>query len=476
MKKPLVAAVLVVVGCVFFSSAHSATVDPVVYWNGVAEAALARAVAAGRPSQTGGLDFAMVQIAVHDAVQAFEKRFQPYHLPAIPQPSSGSPAAAVAKAAHDVLVNLYPTQATLPPPAVGLDATYDMYLAANGLTATDAGVFVGQQAALDIINQRSLDGRFPPLDPRPCGPGVGVNCIFRGGTGPGEWRPTESFNLPPGAVPPTPPGPPPSFAPMAVVWLGSVTPFTLTSPQQFRPDPPPSLTSRAYTRDFNEVKALGSLTGSSRTPEQTDLAYFYADNFILLWNRALNRIAAEHTHTSGDAARLFALVYMAEADAVITAWDSKKFFNFWRPLTAIREAAGDGNPQTAADANWKPLINTPNYPDYTSGANNVTGSVTRMLRLFFRTDKMTFTVNSIYPLAQVKARTYRRFSDAAKDVVNVRIYQGIHFRAADAVARRQGGQVAKWAYKHFLRSIHDDDRDDADEDDDGNEDGDNGDR
>ena len=115
MKKSLVSAVLVVACCVLFSPVHSATVDPVVYWNGVAEAAFARAVAAGRPGQIGGLDFAMVHLAVHDAVQAFEKRFEPYHLPAIPRPSSGSPAAAVAKAAHDVLVNLYPAQAASSP-------------------------------------------------------------------------------------------------------------------------------------------------------------------------------------------------------------------------------------------------------------------------------------------------------------------------------------------------------------------------
>ena len=474
MKKLLAAATLVIV-CVLLSPARSATIDPVVYWNGVAEAAFARAVAAGRPGQIGTLDFVMVHIAVHDAVQAFEKRFQPYHMPGIPRPSSGSPAAAVAKAAHDVLVNLYPSQAPMTPAQIGLDETYKMYLDANGLAVDDPGVFVGQQAALDIINQRTLDGRFPPLDPRPCGPGVGVNCIFRGGTGPGEWRPTESFNLPPGAVPPTPPGPPPSNAPMAVVWLGSVTPFTLTSPQQFRPEPPPPLTSREYTRNFNEVKALGSLTGSSRTPEQTDLGYFYADNFVLLWNRALNRIAADHIHSTGDAARFFALVYLAAADAGITAWDSKKFFDFWRPLTAIREAATDGNPLTVADANWKPLINTPNYPDYTSGANNLTGSVTRMAALFFRTDRMTFTINSNYPLAQVKTRTYRRFSDAARDVVNVRIYQGIHFRFADVVARHQGRQVANWAFKHFLRPIRDVD-DDDDDDNGGNQDRDEGDR
>ncbi len=178
------------------------TVDPVVYWNGVAEAAFARAVTAGRPGQVGPLDFVLVHVAVHDAVQAFEKRFKPYHSD-IPRPSSGSPAAAVAKAAHDVLVNIYPAQKTTP--VIGLDAIYESYLASNELDADDPGVFVGQQAAAAIINLRTLDGRFPPLDPRPCGPGVGDNCIFTGGTAPGEWRPTESFNLPPGASPPTPP-------------------------------------------------------------------------------------------------------------------------------------------------------------------------------------------------------------------------------------------------------------------------------
>jgi hypothetical protein len=458
MKKLLLGALPVLVVCGYLTSVRSATVDPVVYWNGVAEAAFARAVAAGRPGQVGGLDFAMVHVAVHDAVQAFEKRFSPYHSE-IPRPSGGSPAAAVAKAAHDVLVNLYPAQETA---AGGLNAIYDSYLASNGLAANDAGVFVGQHAAAGIINLRALDGRFPPLDPRPCGPSVGENCIFRGGTAPGEWRPTESFNLPPGALPPTLPGPPPSNAPMAVVWLGKVTPFTLTSPLQFRAEPPPSLTSREYTRAYNEVKALGSLTSTSRTTEQTDLSYFYADNFVLLWNRAVNKIAAEHVHAIGDNARLFALVYLAAADSGITAWDSKKHFDFWRPLTAIREGDNDGNPRTAGDANWKPLINTPNYPDYTSGANNLTGAVTRMLSLFFRTEKMTFTVNSNYPLAQVKTRVYSRFSDAAQDVVNVRIYQGIHFRFADTAARRQGSQVAKWVYKHSLRPLHDDDDDDDD--------------
>jgi hypothetical protein len=253
---------------------------------------------------------------------------------------------------------------------------------------------------------------------------------------------------------------------MAAPWLGSVLPFTLTSPSQFRADPPPSLTSPRYTRAYNEVKALGSLTSTSRTPEQTELAYFYAGNFLLIWNSGVAGLAAEHLDTLGDAARLFALVYLAQADAVITAWDSKKFYNFWRPLTAIREGDTDGNPRTIADPDWKPLINTPNYPDYTSGANNVTGAATKMLALFFKGDRMTFTITTNYPLAMQKTRTYTHFSDAAADVVDVRVYEGIHFRFADTAAGRQGREVAKWTYKHALRPLHGkhDDDDDQGED------------
>jgi hypothetical protein len=441
-----------VIVCGYLTSVRSATVDPVVYWNSVTEAAFARAVTAGRPQQAIGLDYAMVHTAVHDAVQAFEKRFKPYHSD-IAKPDGGSPVAAVAKAAHDVLVSLYPAQETAPDG--GLNAIYDKYLTDNSLAANDKGVFVGQEAAQGIINLRKLDGRFLPLDSRPCGdPGVGDNCIFRGGTAPGDWRPTESFN----------PGTPPSFAPMAVVWLGKVKPFVMTSPQQFRPEPPPALTSGEYRRAYNEVKAVGSLTSTTRTPEQTQLAYFYADSFPLVWSRAVNRIAAAHTDNIGDSARLFALVYLAVADSGITAWDNKKYFNFWRPLTAIREGDNDTNSRTAGDTTWKPFLNTPPYPDYTSGANNITGAVTRMLALFFHTDTMTFTVNSNYALANPNTRTYTHFSDAAKDVVNVRIYQGIHFRFADTAARAQSRRVANWTYKHFLTPLdNDDDDDDGDD-------------
>jgi hypothetical protein len=309
---------------------------------------------------------------------------------------------------------------------------------------------VGQQEAAGIIALRANDGSFPNPPPPP----------FVGGTAPGEWRPTESYVLG---------QPPPSFAPMLAAWLADVTPFTLTSPSQFRPEPPPALTSCRYTRAYNEVKALGPFSNSVRTPDQTDLAYFWAANYIVVWNHALRDIASAQTLDIDESARLLALSNLAMADAGITAWDTKRHYAFWRPVTAIQQGDSDGNRRTDGDPSWHPLINTPNYPDYTSGAANVTGAVTGMLALFFRRDEMIFSVKTTNPLAVQQTRRYSRFSDAAEDVVNARIYEGIHFRFSDTTARRQGRQVAKWAFRHFLRPVTDEDACDDDDDDDDQE-------
>jgi hypothetical protein len=230
------------------------------------------------------------------------------------------------------------------------------------------------------------------------------------------------------------------------------------------------VTSGRYTRAYNEVKALGAFSNSARTPDQTDLAYFWSTNYLLLWNHGLRDIAGANVHTIGDNARLFALVNLAMADAAITAWDTKRHYVFWRPVTAIQEGDNDGNAKTSGDVSWQPLFNTPNYPDYTSGANNVTGAVTRMLALYFRTQEMTFSVTTTNPLAVQQTRTYNRFADAAHDVVNARIYEGIHFRFADTEARRQGRQVAKWAFTHFLRPVHDSEGNDGNDGEDDDED------
>ena len=400
--------------------AGSASADAVTDWNEIAQPA----IAAGRPGPIGAMDSALVQIAVHDAVQALDRRFEPYHVEV--KGAKGRRAAAVAAAAYGVLAGLYPAQQG------ALETTYLSYLANNGLTG-DPGLLVGEKVAAGIL---PLARKNPdPLPP-----------AFVGGTEPGQWRPTESFIG-------NPPGPPPSFSAMFAPWMGSFDPFTLTGPARFRAEPPPALTSERYRRDYNEVKALGKSDSTTRTPEQTDIAYFYSENFLAQWNRALRAIATQHLHRTGDSARLFALANMAMADAAITAWDSKTFYNFWRPLTAIREGDDDGNPHTVADPEWRSLSNNPNYPDYTSGANNLTGALTRTLQLYFGRDKFTFEVTSLAPLAVQKTRTYRRFSDAAQDVVDARIYLGIHFRFADTAARTQGQRVAEWAFNHFLLPV-----------------------
>jgi hypothetical protein len=392
----------------------SARADAVVDWNIITGQTIPFAT---RPGGAPGLDYAMVHAAIHDAVQAYDQRFEPYAVEITG--ASGSPVAAIAKAAHDVLVARFPAQ------TASLDTTYNAYLASHGgLSQNDPGVSVGQLAAAAIIALRANDGSWPANPP-----------IFNGGTEPGEWRPT-----------------PPAFAPMAVAWLGAVTPFTLKDSTQFRVNqPPPDLSSRKYANEYNEVKALGALTNSARTLEQTDLAYFYADNHFLLWNRALQGIANTYLDNMGDSARLFALCSLAMADAVITSWDSKLYFNFWRPVTAIQQGDNDFNPLTQGDPAWLPLIVTPAYPDYTSGANSLSGAVTRMLHHFFGTDRLTFTLTSNTPQAIQKTRTYNRLSDAADDIVDARIYLGIHFRTADDVARDQSEHVSNWAFGHFLK-------------------------
>jgi hypothetical protein len=424
--KPQIYAALVAV-VITLAAPASASADAVSDWNAIAVQAT---VTGARPGPTGALDIAMVQAAVYDAVQAIEKQFEPYYVDI--KGASGSPIAAAAKAAHDVLVSRFPAQ------TAALDMTYQQYLITNGLLDTDPGVAVGAQAAAAIIALRACDGSFPVPAPPP----------FTGGTGVGVWRPT-----------------PPANAAMLAPWLGSVTPFTLTRPSQFRAEPPPAVTSREYTRDYNEVKALGALNNSSRTPEQTDLAHFWSANYTVLLNQVLRDIAGAHVDNISESSRLFALADMAIADALITAWESKTYYVFWRPITAIQEGNNDGNPRTDGDALWLPLVVTPPYPDYTSGANNGTSALINTFRLFFGTNRMTFsiTTTNLGPTIQ-DTRMYHRFSQVTTEVVDARIYEGIHSRFADTAARKQGKQVAHWAFKNFLRPLDDDDDDDDDDD------------
>jgi hypothetical protein len=266
-----------------------------------------------------------------------------------------------------------------------------------------------------------------------------------GSTDVGLWRPTDSFQA----------GPPASGSPFGVPWFADITPFTLESPSQYRPSKSPKLTSGEYTKDYNEVKRLGGRFNSERTQEQTDLAIFWAMNFATQLNKAVRDIVALHVPDIGDSARLLALANMAMTDAAITAWDCKVFFRLWRPLTAIREAENDGNKHTDPDPDWEPFINTPNYPDSCSGANSVAGAMTEILAQYFGTDHFEFVMTSNNVNAIPPTRTYTRFTDAQRDVVDVRIFQGVHFRSADEDGRKNGVKVGKYTFQRALRPVGD---------------------
>ena len=229
---------------------------------------------------------------------------------------------------------------------------------------------------------------------------------YLGGTAPGEWRPTL-----------------PASAPGAFRFQTVTAPFVLNRPSQFRPEPLPPLSSVAYARAYDEVKALGSLTNSTRTPEQFELTQVWALNPVVTFNATVRSIAEANVPDIGDKARLLALVNLAAADALITCWDSKYHYSFWRPETAIREGDNDLNQRTVGDPNWLPFVTTPPYPDYTSGFNNLAGSFTGMLELYFGTDEFEFSILSPTPGLSVNPRPYHRFSEAAQEVVEVRILQ-----------------------------------------------------
>lgn len=404
----------------FVASAGTVMADAVSDWNAIAVQA---AVTAGRPPAAATLDIATVHAAIYDAVQAIEKDYQPYFVD-IPG-ASGSPIGATAKAARDVLVNRFPAQ------AVAIDILYQNYLISNGIPITDPGIAVGATAAARIIASRACDGSFPP------GPET-----FVGGPAIGQWRPT-----------------PPAFAPMTPgPWLGQVTPFMMTRPFQFRSPPPPPLNSRQYARDYNEVKALGALTGSTRTPAQTDQAYFYAGNFAVMMNKAVRDVAVAEVDNISDSSRLFALTSMSAADAIIGTWNDKAFYVFWRPSTAIQNGNLDGNPFTIGDPAWSSLIPNPPYPDYGSGANALTSATMRAMKNFFRTDRVAFSITTTNtgPTNQ-DTRNFQRFSVAAQEVVDARVLLGIHFRFADEVARTLAFKVADFGYENYLRPVNDDD-------------------
>ena len=399
-------------GAALLAVSAPARADTVTDWNLNATNALM--VVAAQPPPQSVPHMAMVHGAVYDAVNAIDGGHEGYLLsPRTARPGDSKDAAA-ATAAYRVLLHLVPAQ----------QATLDAQLAAALAAIADGpskrrGIAVGDAAAAAMIAARTDDGRFGAFR-------------FTVGSAPGAWRPVL-----------------PAFVNDPNAWLKDVTPFLVESSTQFRSDGPLALTSRRYAREFDEVKTLGSEASSTRTADQTLAARYWAENPPATWNRIFRALSAQRGLSLVDNARLFATLYLTAADALITVWDDKAHSSNWRPITAIREADSDGNPRTEADPQWLPLTATPPYPDHPSGHNGFSGSIVATLQQFFGTDRMTWSDTNNAGLT----RSYTRLSKAIDEIVEVRIWSGIHFRASDEQGRQIGEQVARWRERHYFRPI-----------------------
>jgi len=244
---------------------------------------------------------------------------------------------------------------------------------------------------------------------------------------------------------------PPAFRAALDPGWGLVTPYFLRSGSQFRPGPPPALTSAAYRRDFDEIKAIGSATSTTRTPRQTDIARFWVATAPQVWNQAAQQLTLQRGLGVTPAARLFALLNAAGADAFIAAWDAKFTYGEWRPVTAIRAADTDGNADTAPDPAWAPLLVTPPFPDYPAGHTTYAGAAETVLTSVFGDHPGAFTLRSA--TAPGVELTYTSFAAVAADVVDARVWGGIHWRTSSEMGRSLGQKVGGYAVAHDLQPL-----------------------
>jgi PAP2 superfamily len=400
-----------------------ARADTVTDWNIHAFSALTAAppAGAGQTPPVSTLHLAMVHGAVYDAVNAIDRRYQPY-LGAPRAKRWYSKDAAAATAAYRVLATLLPAQLET------LGGHYSNSLAGIPAgPAKDGGIAVGEAAAATMLAARENDGRFPMNPYRFPAPLTSTEPWPAG-----QWRPT-----------------PPAFVNDPFAWVKDVKPFLIESPSEFRSRGPNELTSRKYAREFNEVKELGSATSSVRTADQTDAARFWSEGPVH-WTRIARQLSARHGLKIADNARLFAMQYLTAADAAIACWGDKARWLFWRPITAIREADRDGNPATQPDPAWLPLINTPPYPDHPSGLTCIGSAMASSLRDFFGTDRLEFSSTNA-SLAPPLTRSYTSFSQAVDEIVDARVWSGIHFRTADVQGAKIGRQIARYRKQHYFQ-------------------------
>lgn len=414
--------------------------DAVSTWNANAgDAALAACLAPTNNPLHESRMYAAMHVAVHDALNAIERHSRPYAFATRQPLPAASPDAAVAAAARGVLVPLLeqlpaPFSDCAPASIAGVEADYAAALAAipDG-RAEDQGVQLGRAAAALILALRTGDGADTPL----------FDTAFPQGTTPGAYRFTPGFSF--------------AFAPG---WA-NVTPFVLRDGSQFRAAPPYEVTTRRYAADFAEVKRLGGdgvTTPSDRTPEQTEIARFWVESSPLQWNRIARNVSAKLDPWAQ--ARLFGLLNMALADGYVGSFETKYLYRYWRPVTAIREADTDGNPNTSADPTWTPLVPTPPIPDHDSAHSVEGGAAAEVLRRFFgkdhigfRTCSLTLPSGSTCADASPVTRRYRSFSEAADENGLSRILVGFHFRNAVEEGIEHGRRIGGLAVARFLRPV-----------------------
>jgi hypothetical protein len=362
---------------------------------------------------------AIVQVAVHDAINGITKEYSTYLSPGDAPAGASFEAAAIA-AAHQALRELFSNQ---PTQVAQLDTLFANSLASRGLSEFDAGVEYGRSAAAAILAARAGDhsqlaeSQFPYT-----APGAGT---------PGVWVPVSSA----------------ANAQALLPGWGNVTPFVLRSGSQFRPEPPPALDSEKYAKDYNEIKIVGASSSAVRTTQQTQIAQFWLASPTAIWNPVLTQVLAAHDVDLSAKARAFALFYLAASDASVACWDAKYTYNFWRPQAAIRAGDADGNDLTAGDAGWAPLHPTPRHPEYASGHSSNSSAMASILATLFGDNPGVPIVVTLSGIT----REWETFDEAVEEVIDARIYSGIHFRTADEAGARMGRQVAQFVFTHALR-------------------------
>jgi hypothetical protein len=407
----------------FLTGAPLFAQNVVTSWNAIASSTIV--AKGGKPSATSSVWFAYTSIAVYDAVNAIHHQFQPFYYQGTAPLGASDEAAAVA-AAHRILVTFFPAQQS------PLDAQFNDSLQKINATsgAKNAGIVVGEAAAAALIAARTGDG-------------LEANVPYTPGSGPGVWQPT-----------------PPKFGPALTPWLGQMRPFTMTSASQFLPDGPTTLTSEEWVDDYNQVRLLGEVDSSVRTPEQSEIGLFWTEHTGQQYARAFGYLAQNNNLDVMQSARLMAILWTGFADAAIGCWNAKFSYNFWRPVTAIR--AGGGNPDLVADSDWTPLGATPSHPEYPAAHGCVTGVISSLIRDYFRTRKVRVVVDSLAFSDGVHTHTFDDTRDLFEEVFRARIYAGFHYRHSledgGTLGRRVGRQLFRRHFSSVVERDNDGDR------------------